>query len=268
MTRPSTPRFYIVLAGTILLTGVLMHLAGLLAAEGLLYWEIALSVLAAFITYFPFVAVGEWIWHRYGYHRPWRIGFMNHIHTLHHVHHHWRCYPPAEYVRDGDVDYISVLPTHAYRICQSPLERATAYSAQYFLYLVPMATILILPGWLISGNPAFTFTLIILHIIMSHIFVRVHDYMHQPAGRWMERRFWFKFLNRHHYIHHVDTECNVNFLLPLGDLLFGTLRTQLSESELSRWPSFEEATHRVFPNLRRDPKLAGVEAGVSHTTIG
>ena len=89
-----------------------------------------------------------------------------------------------------------------------------------------------------------------------------------PAGRWMERRFWFKFLNRHHYIHHVDTECNVNFLLPLGDLLCGTLRTQLSESELSRWPSFEEATHRVFPNLRRDPKLAGVEAGVSHTTIG
>ena len=142
-----------------------------------------------------------------------------------------------------------------------------AYAAQYFLYVLPIVLLLIVPAWLASQNPVFTITLIILTVVICHVLVRVHDYMHQPAGRWIERRFWFKFLNRHHYIHHIDTECNVNFLLPLGDLLLGTLRTRLTESELSKWPSFEEAAHRVFPNLRRDPKQAMVKAGVSRTTF-
>lgn len=32
----------------------------------------------------------------------------------------------------------------------------------------------------------------------------------------VEAQPWFAFLDRHHYIHHVDLGANLNFLLPLG----------------------------------------------------
>jgi len=38
-----------------------------------------------------------------------------------------------------------------------------------------------------------------------------------PATHPLERFRWFWALDRHHYLHHVDTRANVNFLLPLGD---------------------------------------------------
>jgi sterol desaturase/sphingolipid hydroxylase (fatty acid hydroxylase superfamily) len=40
----------------------------------------------------------------------------------------------------------------------------------------------------------------------------------------LERVPGFPFLARHHHLHHLDTEANANFLLPLADWLFGTLR--------------------------------------------
>jgi sterol desaturase/sphingolipid hydroxylase (fatty acid hydroxylase superfamily) len=57
----------------------------------------------------------------------------------------------------------------------------------------------------------------------------------------METQTWFCFLDEHHYIHHVDTEANVNFLLPLADWLFGTLRRTLTSEELTRHGSREAA---------------------------
>jgi hypothetical protein len=54
------------------------------------------------------------------------------------------------------------------------------------------------------------------------------------------------FWNKHHYIHHIDTRANTNFLLPLADLLMGTLRRQLSSAELMRWPSYAAARTRLF----------------------
>ena len=57
----------------------------------------------------------------------------------------------------------------------------------------------------------------------------------------LERQRWFRFLDRHHFIHHMDNTVNLNFLLPLCDLLFGTLRTHATEREQSKWPAFEEA---------------------------
>src|SRR5207245_1285189 len=46
---------------------------------------------------------------------------------------------------------------------------------------------------------------------------------HVPKGRWFERTRWFQFLLEHHRIHHKYARKNYNVVLPLGDLLFGTL---------------------------------------------
>jgi hypothetical protein len=60
----------------------------------------------------------------------------------------------------------------------------------------------------------------------------------------LHRQGWFLFLDRHHYIHHIDTEANVNFLLPLADLLFGTLRPSLTSAEEARHGTWEAARCR------------------------
>ena len=78
------------------------------------------------------------------------------------------------------------------------------------------------------------------------LFVRVHDAVHHPGVSCLERFRWFRFLDRHHYIHHVDNRANTNFLLPLCDLLMGVLRRELSERELAQWPSYEEARSNVL----------------------
>ncbi len=71
------------------------------------------------------------------------------------------------------------------------------------------------------------------------------DTIHRPGShRIVEAQPWFAFLDRHHYIHHVALGTNLNFLLPLADLLFGTLRRQLTPGELARHGPLERAKAR------------------------
>ena len=55
-----------------------------------------------------------------------------------------------------------------------------------------------------------------------------------PVVAVLQRLPGFPFLARHHYLHHLDTEANANFLLPLADWLFGTLRLPDPGADLSR----------------------------------
>lgn len=98
--------------------------------------------------------------------------------------------------------------------------------------------------------------------LLLSLFVHVHDAVHRPGLSPLERFGWFCFLDRHHFVHHVDTNANTNVLLPLGDRLFGTLRRELNAEELERWPSYEEAQRRVLrPSIRGDGrKQRGGEA--------
>jgi sterol desaturase/sphingolipid hydroxylase (fatty acid hydroxylase superfamily) len=47
--------------------------------------------------------------------------------------------------------------------------------------------------------------------------------MHIPKGRRLERTFWFRWLDSHHHMHHKRHFNNLNVVLPLADILFGTL---------------------------------------------
>lgn len=46
---------------------------------------------------------------------------------------------------------------------------------------------------------------------------------HVPKNRWIERTRWFRFLLEHHRIHHKHARKNYNVVLPLADLMLGTL---------------------------------------------
>ena len=50
--------------------------------------------------------------------------------------------------------------------------------------------------------------------------------MHKPRVAFIERSRWFQFLKKHHRIHHVYMNRNLNVLVPLADLVLGTLVTK------------------------------------------
>ena len=55
----------------------------------------------------------------------------------------------------------------------------------------------------------------------------MHFLMHMPSVPIVERTRVFEFIKRHHRIHHVHMNRNLNVLLPLADLVLGTLVTEM-----------------------------------------
>jgi sterol desaturase/sphingolipid hydroxylase (fatty acid hydroxylase superfamily) len=51
--------------------------------------------------------------------------------------------------------------------------------------------------------------------------------MHKPTLPFIERSGYFRFIERHHRIHHFYMNRNLNVLLPLADLILGTLVTEM-----------------------------------------
>jgi sterol desaturase/sphingolipid hydroxylase (fatty acid hydroxylase superfamily) len=102
-----------------------------------------------------------------------------------------------------------------------------------------------IPAWLATGSSAFLIGVVISSIVVSNLFIVVHDTIHRPGShRLVEAQPWFAFLDRHHYVHHVDLGANLNFLLPLADLLFGSLRTRMTQDEIARHGTLAEAKRR------------------------
>src|SRR5262249_60609088 len=50
----------------------------------------------------------------------------------------------------------------------------------------------------------------------------LHYLMHKPSIRFIERTGFFKFLEKHHQIHHVHMDRNLNVFLPIADFVLGT----------------------------------------------
>ena len=51
----------------------------------------------------------------------------------------------------------------------------------------------------------------------------IHWCMHLPKARRVEKPWWFRRLNGHHLLHHRYMHKNFNVVLPLADLVLGTL---------------------------------------------
>jgi hypothetical protein len=205
----------------------------------------SISVLLGVASAGLLASLGEWAVHRYTMHTRWRNRILNIPYTLHHVAHHWHEYTPERFTHAGPVKYH---PTHdPESLCVSNAARAWVAVQQFVYYSVYALVFLFVPAWWITGNVSFMAGLILPIPVVCVLFVHVHNVTHHPAHRLIEGFGWFGFLKRHHYIHHIDNGSNVNFLLPLCDGLFGTLRTGLEPGELERWGTYEEALVRVVP---------------------
>ena len=206
------------------------------SASGLL-----VAVVGAPVAIVMIGSLYEWLVHRFVYHGPSPIGLWQSIYEIHQRGHHWHRFPPDHYVESGPVERIPVWPAEPRTLCGSPRQRAVAWGAQYALYLFVGVPLAFVPAWFLTQNALFTTLAVVSGLTVCALFIRVHDVIHYPRDRWVEGLGAFRFLDRHHYIHHIDTRANLNFLLPLCDWLFGTLRLSPTEEELRRWPTFEEA---------------------------
>jgi hypothetical protein len=201
----------------------------------------AVTVAAGLVLSVVAASLLEWLIHRYVYHRR-VVPLLGRIFHIHHHGHHFAIFPTWRYVTHGAPRRHPILDHSIERLQPRGWRNALTKLAHFAFYMIGGIVCVWLPAWLATGNLVFLATIIVCNVVLADLFVRVHDVIHYPERhRWMQRLGWFRFLDRHHYIHHVDTEANVNFLLPLADWLLGTMRRTLSADELARHGSLEEA---------------------------
>lgn len=188
-----------------------------------------------------YASVLEWLVHRYIYHRH-LLPFLTRIYAIHHRGHHRIIFPTWRYVTNGPTRRHPILEADVAHLHPPGWRNVPIKLAHFGFYMTIGCICIWLPAWLLTHHVAFLAGILVTSVIVSDLFVRVHDAIHYPGiHRVIEAQPWFHFLEVHHYIHHVDTEASVNFLLPLADWLFGTMRRRLTEEELAKHGSLEEA---------------------------
>jgi hypothetical protein len=130
----------------------------------------------------------------------------------------------------------------------------------YLLYMAPTLPIFATVCWL--GGAWFTLGACLPLIVWPLLAQFVHPYLHRRNAdvgkdrraliRFMARTRYFRYLARHHWLHHRYTDCNYNLLLG-GDWLLGVHR-RASADDLA-------AMHAIgiwVPRNRERPKLASL----------
>lgn len=226
-------RVVIATAGVAVVVAAVMHTVRAVSLPGA-------ATFVAGVVVIPLVASPiEWLVHRFVYHEG-VIAPLRPIFTVHTAHH-YAFFPTWRYTTSGPARRLAIRG-RAPDAHVSAARNARVRLAHFCWYMGIGVIAVWTPAWLYTHDGRFLVGLIVGSAIVSNLFIVVHDTIHRPGShRLVEAQPWFGFLDRHHYIHHVALGANLNFLLPLADLLFGTLRTELTAAELDRHGSLQAA---------------------------
>jgi sterol desaturase/sphingolipid hydroxylase (fatty acid hydroxylase superfamily) len=245
--QPSPLRLAVVIVAMLAFCATLALMARRLAPASSVA-SVAMSAIAGVVAMLLACSVVEWLVHGKLMHRRSSLPLLHLAYDLHHKAHHWIHYPPDAYVQD-EVTYVPLVPPHPERACRTRRETLFAALGQALFY-ASFSVPLVAGAWAFTRNGAFVATCAFVGATFVALAVHVHDAVHCPGHSPLERFRWFWALDRHHYLHHLDTRANVNFLLPIGDWLLGTLRSSPTAAESSRWPTYAEARANVLPSWR------------------
>ena len=219
----------------------LLAWTGALMAAVMLVPHPAVAVLAGVLYTVPLISFWEFMVHVVMYHGKGLPG-MKGVVRIHVAGHHHHIFPPSRYVQDGPYAFMRFrAPREPWRMSDNALDNALTQWAQIGLHFIVGVPAILGPAWLITHDVTFLLSALVTLAFVSWLLAYVHGVIHTPRDRWIEGHRWFQWLDRHHYIHHIDYQANVNFLLPLCDVLFGTLKMKLTEEEAARHPTFEQA---------------------------
>ena len=150
----------------------------------------------------------EWVYHRYWLHRPWLPPQMFTAHTL--VHHQLCKHEDTFHVTEEEQE-----EALTFQWWGGPVLVAIILSP--WLLLAVFERVSGIPWWPMVGAMA------VVAFLYYFAYEGFHYLMHKPSIPWIERTAMFRFMKKHHQLHHVYMGKNFNVVLPLADLLLGTL---------------------------------------------
>ena len=156
----------------------------------------------------------EWAFHRYWLHRPWLPPSCFTSHTL--IHHQLCKFDDTFHVHDEE---------------QEEALTFQWWGGPTLIVINVIPWVLIFWGLASWGVPfpyvawavSFAATMTLYYVGYEGL----HHLMHKPALPFITRSRYFKFIERHHRIHHIHMDRNLNVLLPLADLCLGSLVTEM-----------------------------------------
>ena len=97
-------------------------------------------------------------------------------------------------------------------------------------------------------------SLALVSMLLGYMFLwnSLHAEMHMPSNRWPFCNRAFRFLNRHHYLHHRHPGRNFNVVFPLPDYLVGSV-VQATAEEVAAMRALGLYGDRRGIKLRRGP---------------
>lgn len=162
-----------------------------------------LCQIAAFVVYFLYASLFEWVFHRYLFHSPKYVYRTFREHTL--VHH--QIYKSDETYHSHE-DHPEKVPMDWWAMP---------------LMVLGHLPLLFLLQWL-TGVPS-VWGGVAAIVVYFALYESFHWAMHVPrASRFLSRFRVWRFLDRHHRVHHKYMLSNLNVILPITDLALGTLR--------------------------------------------
>lgn len=206
----------------------------------------ALAAAFGLLFTIPLASLGEWLVHGLLYHRA--VPGLAALRRIHHHGHHFALFPPHRYAKSEGYAFMRVrAPLAPFRMADNRFDEALTKWSQVGLHLSAGIPLILAPAWALTGSVPFFAGAAASLCLVSWLLAHVHGAIHTPRGRWIEGQRWFRWLDRHHYIHHVDLSANINFMLPLCDLLFGTYKPALSDLEARTHPSYEAVRAAARP---------------------
>lgn len=172
---------------------------------------IMLIVLAAFVAGSIYGSFFEWTLHRFLMHRP-LLGFTYPFRTHAQIHHKEFGSGPDYHVGpEGS----TVNVTMAW--WNSPV--LVAVNAPVGI----LASWWIGSWWILAG---FLASMLAYYAAYEYL----HWCMHVPGPRWFQTTRLFKWIDRHHRVHHLMPDRNLNVVLPIADVIF---RTRIARAPMS-----------------------------------
>lgn len=158
----------------------------------------------------PIWSVVEWWVHRTVMHRrvlprfAYGLRYFDDAYTNHAVLHHQTHYNVYDY---------------------EPDDHGRELNLRFYLSDVLSANLLLGPlhALYLVVNPLGSLVLVTIIVAYGFAWNTLHAEMHIPTNRWYFRQPLFRFLNRHHFMHHMHPDRNFNVVLPLSDYLLGTV---------------------------------------------
>ena len=194
-------------------------------------------ILCGFVVAVIFASFFEWTFHRYVMHRPVRgFTYPFQAHTL--THHHIFRADESYHLRDPAVK-------HKVRMAWWNGPALIAVCETPFLIV----------SWVTGILPIAIGSLLAI-VLYYAAYEYLHYCMHVPRQRNLERAGIFFRLNGHHLLHHRYMNCNLNVVLPLADLIFGTLllRSKVHFAQ-ARGPAVPDVQPLPAPDTR--PAMPG-----------